>query len=76
MKSLHKRVQDWPLLESDLLSNFEPASAFNLNLVSLSLHPYIEVWDQDLLDMEMPVLQRRRFMKATNAIRAAVLADI
>ena len=33
-------------LESDLLSNLEPESvysAFNLNLVCLSLHPYGEV---------------------------------
>ena len=37
---------------------------------------FVEVWEQDLLDMGMPLLNRRRFMKATAVIRDAVLAEI
>lgn len=37
---------------------------------------FVEVWEQDLMDMGMPLLNRRRFMKATAVLRDAVLAEI
>jgi hypothetical protein len=36
----------------------------------------VEVWEQDLLDMGMPLLHRRRLMRAIAVIREAVIAEL
>lgn len=68
------RVQvpaEW-LLE---MRNAKYATAFDTLGVERVLD-FVEVWEHDLLEMGMPLLNRRRFMKATAVLRDAILAEL